>query len=79
MKKRLVDEAMSPGMEEVVRLYHAWLGYLLRRLGEGTIRVAAGEIRRALEDFTCTVYREGEEYVICLDRGREEAEDGAEE
>lgn len=82
MKKKAHDVgAGAPGpvtsaMDETLRLYHAWLGYLIRRLGEETLRVPVGEIRRALEDFSCTVSREGEDYVITLGGAREEAADG---
>ena len=51
-------------VEETLKLYHAWLGYLLTRQGEEVLRVGAGEIRGALEHFSCSVSREGEEYVI---------------
>lgn len=58
-------------MEETLRLYHAWLGYLLGRLGESTLHVKVEDIRQALNDFRCSVCREGDEYVICL-RDKEE-------
>jgi len=55
-------------VEETMKLYHAWLGYLLTRLESDTLRVKASDITSALDKFTCTVTREGDEYVICLDR-----------
>ena len=51
-------------VRETIRLYHAWLGYLLRRLGEGEVRVPAGELRQALGRMTCRVGRAGGDYVI---------------
>ena len=51
-------------VRETIRLYHAWLGYLLRRLGEEEVRVPAGELRQALGRLTCRVGREGGDYVI---------------
>lgn len=63
----------DPALEETLRLYHAWLGYLLRRMGCDTLRVAAGDIRRALEGFSCSVSREGEEYVIRMTDGEVES------
>ena len=61
--------AITAAMEETLKLYHAWLGYLLMRQGTDTLRVKAEDIRRALERLSCTVRREGEEYVIDLRRG----------
>lgn len=63
--------AITAAMEETLKLYHAWLGYLLTRQGADTLRVKAEDIRRALEQLSCTVSREGEEYVIDLRRGGE--------
>ncbi len=77
MKKRSLDGREARAVEEALRLYHAWLAYLLMRLGEGTVRVPAEDIRRALEGFTCTVSRDGEDYVIALGKGGEEVENGA--
>lgn len=37
------DRAVS----ETLQLYHAWLGYLLRRLGQDEVRVPAAELRQA--------------------------------
>ena len=64
-------EAMTAAMEETLRLYHAWLGYLLTLRGEEVIRVKAADIKRALETLSCTVAREGEEYIIRLGKGGE--------
>ena len=49
-----------------MRLYHAWIGYLLTRLGERTVRVQAEDIRAAMDKFRCSVSREGDDYVIRL-------------
>ena len=58
-------------MEETLKLYHAWLGYLLTLVKADTLRVKASDITSALDSFTCTVTREGDEYVIHLDREEE--------
>ena len=58
-------------MEETLKLYHAWLGYLLTLVEADTLRVKASDITSALDRFTCTVTKEGEEYVIHLDRREE--------
>ena len=80
------DRAVS----ETLQLYHAWLGYLLRRLGQDEVRVPAAELRQALGHLACRVRREGGDYVISFaaDRdgaagadaraGKEGAGDGAE-
>ena len=60
-------------VEETLRLYHAWLGYLLAMQGDGVLRVKTEDIRRALDRFSCTVTREGDEYVIRLQAGEEAA------
>ena len=67
--------AATVAVEETVRLYHAWLGYLLAKQGDDVLRVKAEEIREALERFVCSATREGDEYVIRLQAG-EESENG---
>ena len=62
---------LPAAMEETLKLYHAWLGYLLTLIEADTLRVKASDITSALDRFTCTVTREGEEYVIHLERGKE--------
>lgn len=62
---------LPAAMEETLKLYHAWLGYLLTLIEADTLRVKASDITAALDRFTCTVTREGEEYVIHLERGEE--------
>ncbi|MBP3572586.1 MAG: hypothetical protein J6M42_11575 [Clostridia bacterium] len=62
---------LPAAMEETLKLYHAWLGYLLTLIQADTLRVKASDITAALDRFTCTVTREGEEYVIHLERGEE--------
>lgn len=62
---------LPTAMEETLKLYHAWLGYLLTLIEADTLRVKASDITAALDRFTCTVTREGEEYVIHLERGEE--------
>ena len=62
---------LPAAVEETLKLYHAWLGYLLTLIKADTIRVKASDITSALDSFTCTVSREGDEYVIRLDKGEE--------
>lgn len=62
---------LPAAVEETLKLYHAWLGYLLTLIKADTIRVKASDITKALDNFTCTVSREGDEYVIRLDKGEE--------
>ena len=57
-------------MEETRGLYHAWLRYLLTLMGADTLRVKASDVAAVLDGVTCTVTREGDEYVIRLDRPR---------
>ena len=59
---------LPAALEETLKLYHAWLGYLLTLVEADTLRVKASDITSALDRFTCTVTREGEEYVIHLGR-----------
>ena len=59
---------LPAAVEETLKLYHAWLGYLLTLVNADTLRVKASDITSALDNFSCTVTREGEEYVIRLDR-----------
>ena len=72
------DGARSPSrrafpiaVEETMGLYHAWLRYLLTLMGADTLRVKASDVAAVLDGVTCTVTREGDEYVIRLDRPRE--------
>ncbi len=82
MKVKL-DAARERAMEETCRLYHAWLGYLLTRLGTDVLRVKVEDIRQALTTFHCDVTREGDAYVIRLTDAangkgdRSHADDGA--
>ena len=62
---------LPAALEETLKLYHAWLGYLLTLVEADTLRVKASDITSALDRFTCTVTKEGEEYVIHLDRREE--------
>ena len=62
---------LPAAMEETLKLYHAWLGYLLTLIEADTLRVKASDITAALDRFTCTVTREGDEYVIRLDKQEE--------
>ncbi len=62
---------LPAAMEETLKLYHAWLGYLLTRMQTDTLRVKVADIKSALDDFSCTVIREGDEYVIRLQTEKE--------
>ncbi len=71
-QNRIPYKLLPTAMEETLKLYHAWLGYLLTLIQADTLRVKVADIKSALDDFSCTVNREGEEYVICLNRRKEE-------
>ena len=74
--KRDVRGENAGAVEETLSLYHAWLGYLLTRQGEANLRVKAEDIRAAMDKFSCSVTREGEEYVIRLQAGEEAVHGG---
>ena len=63
--------AFSIAVEETMGLYHAWLRYLLNLVGTDTLRVKVSDVVAVAEGVTCTVTREGDEYVIRIDRPRE--------
>ena len=58
---------LTPAVSETLRLYTAWLAVLLKRQGSSEIRVSADTLRDALNGLSCTVCREGQDYVIRLD------------
>ena len=65
---RYVNRRAFPiAVEETMGLYHAWLRYLLTLTGTDTLRVKASDVAVA-EGVFCTVTREGDEYVIRLDK-----------
>ena len=66
--KHHLYKLMPAAVEETMKLYHAWLGYLLTLSKADTLRVKASDITSALDNFTCTVTREGDEYIIQLER-----------
>ena len=70
---------LTAAMEETLKLYHAWLGYLLTRQQTDTLRVKVEDIKGALGSFSCSVAREGEEYIIRLMTGKEVEDDGEQE
>jgi hypothetical protein len=63
--------ALPIAVEETMGLYHAWLRYLLTLMGADTLRVKVSDVTAVLDGITCTVTREGDEYVIRIDRPRE--------
>lgn len=71
IRPRKPASGLSAAAEETLALYHAWLGYLLSRLGEETLRVPVADISAALGQLCCSVSREGGEYVIRIGDGGE--------
>lgn len=67
---------LDPAVREILNVYHAWLGYLLIRMGEEELRVPAADITDALQNLSCRVGREGDVYVIRPAR-RDAAAEGA--
>ena len=65
-RARARRDSSADAVFETMRLYHAWIGYLLTRLGERTVRVQAEDIRASMDKFQCLVSREGDAYVIRL-------------
>ena len=65
-QNRIPYKQLPTAMEETLILYHAWLGYLLKLMQTDTLRVKVDDIKTALDDFSCTVTREGDEYRICM-------------
>ena len=61
-------KALAIAMEETMGLYHAWLRYLLTLTGTDTLRVKASDVTAVAESASCTVTREGDEYVIRLNK-----------
>ena len=59
---------LPAAVEETMKLYHAWLGYLLSLAQADTLRVKVTDITTALDRFTCTVTREGDEYIIRMEK-----------
>ena len=52
--KNHLYKLLPAAMEETVKLYHAWLGYLLTLCKADTLRVKASDITSALDTFSCT-------------------------
>ncbi len=81
MKKRNEKTMPTSAVNELMDLCCAWLGVLLRRLGEEELRVSQREIKEGLEVPFCDVCREGEDYIIRLKEsatGTPAAQDGEE-
>lgn len=70
--ERLSRDEEWQAAEELMSLYRAWLGYLLYRLDEGEVRAPVAEVSRALDELSCVTTREGEDYVIRIQRKGEE-------
>ena len=68
--KSRANVRQADAVEETLRLYHAWLAVLLMRMGEEEIRVGADDIKNALGSLRCRVAKEGETYVICMDKAQ---------
>ncbi len=79
IKEQAGNPRMSAAMEETLKLYHAWLGYLLTLQQTDTLRVRVEDIKGALESLSCSATREGEEYVIRLKTGKEVEDVGGQE
>lgn len=74
--KRAHSTQADRAVLETFQLYHAWLGYLLQRLGQEELRVPADQVKEAMGQLSCRARREGNEYVITLHRaGGEEPDD----
>lgn len=69
---RIPYKLLPAAIEETLKLYHAWLGYLLTLLRVDTLRVKVEDIKTALDNFSCTVVREDAEYVIRLQNEKEQ-------
>ena len=67
-RKNARDRAAEAAMDETLHLYGGWLAYLLDRLGEDVIRVPAEDLRHALRHLSCGVQKEGDAYVIYMER-----------
>ena len=68
MKTDNRKRAAEAALDETLHLYGGWLAYLLDRLGEDVVRVPAEDLRHALEHFSCGVTKEGDAYVIYIDK-----------
>ena len=75
-KNRFRERAAEAAMDETLHLYGGWLAYLLNRLGEDVIRVPAEDLRHALEHLSCGVTKEGDAYVIYMERAGERGKGG---
>ena len=53
-------------VQELLDLYHAWFGVLLRHLGKGEHRIPQKEISQGLMDSHIHIRKEGDDYVISV-------------
>lgn len=75
-ERRSRAQVSEAALDETLRLYGSWLAYLLDRLGEDVVRVPAEDLRHALAHFSCGVQKEGDAYVICVERSGDRNEGG---
>ncbi len=69
--KQPTAASVEAAVTETLRLSCAWIAYLLHRLGEPTLRIPAADITAALDTLSCSVEKDGEDYIITLS-GKEE-------
>ena len=65
-KERIRESEFWKIVEEMTALYGGWLGYLLRRQGEETLRIKADDITNAMKTCSVSVTSDGGYYVITL-------------
>ena len=75
-ERRSRTQVSEAALDETLRLYGGWLAYLLDRLGEDVVRVPAEDLRQALAHFSCGVQKEGDAYVIYIERAGDRNEGG---
>ena len=63
---------------ELIKVYDAWLCYLLARMGEREVRVGVADITERLGKVSIIALREGDEYVIRVD-AKEVTDNGEDE
>ena len=66
MFKNTAQRVREREVDEVLELYHAWFGVLLRHLGEGEHRIPQKEISQGLMEAHIHIRKEGDDYVISV-------------